>query len=117
MEQTLTTVAETAILGIKAAALLFVLVGTIAAFIGGIQVIADGGDPAGHRKGWLRFGHWLLAALAFLLAADIVESSIDPSWNDLGRLAAIVVIRAFLDYSLKRDLEETRGAEQMARET
>ena len=40
-----------------------------------------------------------------MLAADIVRSIIAPSWNDIGQLAAIAVIRTFLNYFLERDLE------------
>ena len=34
------------------------------------------------------------------------NSVISPSWNDIGQLAAIAVIRTFLSYFLERDLGE-----------
>ena len=41
----------------------------------------------------------------YMLAADIVRTAIAPSWDDIGQLAAIAVIRTFLNYFLERDLE------------
>jgi len=49
---------------------------------------------------------WLLLALEFTLAADIVRSAIAPSWEEIGQLAAIAVIRTFLSFFLERDIEK-----------
>ena len=49
-----------------------------------------------------------MAALTFQLAADIIESSIAPTWESIGQLGAVAVIRTFLNYFLERDLNETR---------
>jgi uncharacterized membrane protein len=43
--------------------------------------------------------------LEFELGADIIRSAISPDWNDIGQLAAIAVIRTFLNYFLERDIE------------
>jgi len=53
------------------------------------------------------FAGWLVLALEFLLAADILKSAISPTWNDIGQLAAIAAIRTFLNYSLGHDLRHT----------
>jgi uncharacterized membrane protein len=50
------------------------------------------------------FAGWLVLALEFLLAADILRTAISPTWTDIGQLAAIAVIRTFLNYSLSHDL-------------
>ena len=47
---------------------------------------------------------WLVLALEFLLAGDILRTAISPGWNDIGQLAAIAAIRTFLNYSLSHDL-------------
>lgn len=54
-----------------------------------------------------RFSQFLLVALELQLAADIVGTAISPSWEQLGRLAAIAVIRTFLSYFLVEELQET----------
>ena len=56
-------------------------------------------------KARLRFGSWLALALEFQLGADIVGTSIAPSINQLIQLAAIAVIRTFLNYFLNKELE------------
>ena len=53
------------------------------------------------------FAGWLVLALEFLLAADILKSAISPTWNEIGQLAAIAAIRTFLNYSLGHDLQHT----------
>jgi uncharacterized membrane protein len=51
--------------------------------------------------------------LEFELAADIIRTAIAPTWTDIGQLAAIGLIRTFLNYFLEKDLEhyEPNGAE------
>jgi uncharacterized membrane protein len=56
------------------------------------------------------FAGWLVLALEFLLAADILRTAISPTWTDIGQLAAIAAIRTFLNYSLGHDLRETPAA-------
>ena len=53
------------------------------------------------------FAGWLVLALEFLLAADILRTAISPTWTDIGQLAAIAAIRTFLNYSLSHDLRKT----------
>lgn len=54
---------------------------------------------------WVRFASWIIISLEFALAADIVDTAITPTWNDIGQLAAIAAIRTGLNYFLERDLE------------
>jgi len=60
------------------------------------------------RRGavWARFGVWLLLSLEFELGADIIRTAISPTWTQIGQLAAIAVIRTFLNYFLEKDLEK-----------
>jgi uncharacterized membrane protein len=57
---------------------------------------------------WLNFAQWILLGLEFTLAADIVKTAIAPTWNSIGQLSAIAVMRTFLSYFLERDLEKAR---------
>lgn len=61
---------------------------------------------------WMGFGRWLVAGLTFQLAADIVDTTLAPSWNDIGKLAAIASIRTFLNYFLNKDLTELRERQE-----
>lgn len=60
---------------------------------------------AARRQVWRRFARWIVLALEFALAADIARTAIAPTWDDIGQLAAIAVIRTALNYFLERDLE------------
>ena len=97
-----------AIVLIDAMALIVVFIGTVEAFFTGIKAMMS--SPSGHerRDVWLRYARWLVAGLTFQLAADIIETSITPAWDDVGRLAAIAVIRTALNYFLEKDLAEVR---------
>lgn len=53
----------------------------------------------------LTFGLWLALALEFQLAADILSTTISPSFEELGKLGLIAVIRTFLNYFLNKELE------------
>ena len=107
MEEWLVYLTRSAVVLIDAMALVVIVYGTIQAFVNAVRFFFR---PSGmvHRFVWLRYGRWLVAGLTFQLAADIIETSITPSWNDIGRLAAIAVVRTFLNFFLERDLGEMR---------
>ncbi len=63
------------------------------------------------KKIWVHFARWLVLALEFELAADIVRTAISPTWDDVGQLAAIAGVRTFLNYFLERDMERVTAAE------
>jgi uncharacterized membrane protein len=46
--------------------------------------------------------------LTFQLAADILETAITTSWDEVARLGAIAAIRTFLNFFLERDLGAIR---------
>ena len=54
----------------------------------------------------LAFARYLVLALEFQLAADILSTAVAPSWDDIGKLAAIAVIRTVLNYFLVREMKE-----------
>lgn len=55
----------------------------------------------------LDLGRWLALALEFELAADILRTAVAPTWNEIGQLAAIIVLRTALNYFLQREIERT----------
>ena len=56
------------------------------------------------------FGGWMIVALEFQLAADIVGTIISPTTAHLIELGAIAVIRTFLNYILSKELQEEKEA-------
>jgi uncharacterized membrane protein len=108
MEEILHTLAGYAALVSEAAAVFVVTFGSLEALAKLLRVIVTPAVTHGERKAiWRRFGVWLLLGLEFELAADIIQSVVSPTWQDIGELGAIAVIRTFLNYFLERDLEES----------
>lgn len=56
----------------------------------------------------LAFARYLAMALEFQLAADILSTAVAPSWDQLGKLAAVAVIRTGLNFFLMREMREER---------
>jgi uncharacterized membrane protein len=59
--------------------------------------------PEGVR---VSLGRSLALSLEFLLGADILRTAVEPSWDEIGRLAAIAAIRTALNYFLQREIAE-----------
>jgi len=55
----------------------------------------------------LSFARWLALALEFEVASDILRTTIAPTWNEIGQLAAIVVLRTVLNYFLQKEIERS----------
>src|SRR5262245_63229434 len=111
MEELFITVARVAALLVEAAAVIIVAYGSAEAFVRLLWVVVTPGATHGARKAiWRRFGMWLLLGLEFELAADIIGSVLSPTWQELGKLGAIAVIRTFLNYFLEKDLESADAA-------
>ena len=91
------------------------IVETMGALIIGLGVVAAGyqfvralmpprlEDFNGVRLTLARF---LALALEFQLGADILSTAIAPSWDQIGKLGAIAVIRTALNYFLMREMRE-----------
>ena len=109
MRELLISVTEFAVVIIDGIALLVVIVGTVAAFVAIVRALFSPLADRDRRAIWLNYARWLVAGLTFQLAADIIESAITESWDAVGRLAAVAVIRTFLDYFLERDMNDVRG--------
>jgi uncharacterized membrane protein len=62
----------------------------------------------GYNRIRLTLARYLSLALEFQLGADILSTAIAPSWNQIGKLAAIAVIRTALNYFLMREMREER---------
>jgi uncharacterized membrane protein len=106
MREWLAVVSDPAIAAINVLALLVILVGTIEV---SVTVARASFKPLGEqvaRQAFLRYARWLVAGLTFQLAADIIETSISTSWQTIGRVGAVAVIRTFLNYFLERDVRQ-----------
>jgi uncharacterized membrane protein len=112
MKEALTVIAMNIVMIIHVMALLVVAFGTVQAFIRSIRAMLSPSATGKHfHVAYIQYARWLVSGLTFQLAADIVESAFSPSWDEIGRLAAIAVIRTFLNFFLERDLAELEKRE------
>ena len=112
MREWLTLVAGGAVTIIHAMALVIVIVGTIEAFIGSARTFfSPTTSSRSFYNAYLRYARFLVGALTFQLAADIIGSALAPTWDEIGRLGAIALIRTFLNYFLERDMTELEDRE------
>jgi uncharacterized membrane protein len=115
MEEMLGSFATMVAALIEAAAVTIILFGCGEAFVVLLRLFVSPSAPHGVRKAvWRRLGTWLVLGLEFQLAADIVTSVVSPTWQDIGRLGAIAVIRTFLNYFLEKDLADAPESEKKA---
>jgi uncharacterized membrane protein len=59
----------------------------------------------------LPFARYLTLALELQLAADILSTSVAPTWDRIGKLAAIAIIRTALNYFLSKELRDEIAAD------
>lgn len=84
------------------------LIATLRVFWQGLTA----GTGNGFSKVRVTFARYLTLALELQLAADILSTSVSPSWDQIGKLAAIAVIRTALNFFLTQEMrEEGRAAD------
>lgn len=78
------------------------LVATVLTFFAGLR--ASHKDVFGTSR--LCFARYLALALELQLGADILSTAVSPSWDQLGKLGTIAVIRTGLNYFLRKELTQ-----------
>jgi uncharacterized membrane protein len=63
----------------------------------------------------LTLARYLALALEFQLGADILSTAIAPSWEQIGKLGAIAVIRTALNFFLSREMQQEKGTTEAER--
>lgn len=94
-------------LGVETIGALLIAVGVAVALVQLIRLYFTGrrGVFTGVR---LTLARYLALALEFQLGADILSTAIAPSWNQIGQLGVIAVIRTALNFFLSREMKEER---------
>ena len=64
----------------------------------------------------LTLARYLALALEFQLGADILSTAIAPSWEQIGKLGAIAVIRTALNFFLTREMAQEQRKTSAERE-
>ena len=103
-------------LGIESIGALLVVIGVLVAVTQLVRQVAAR-QTAEFTTIRLILARYLALALEFQLGADILSTAIAPSWQQIGKLGAIAVIRTGLNYFLSKEMENEsrlRGAERKA---
>jgi uncharacterized membrane protein len=58
----------------------------------------------------LEIGHSFSLALAFLIGASILKTTVAPSWTEIGQLIAIIAIRIVLNHFLLKGIEQEKDS-------
>ncbi len=115
MESLLHEVAHYVALSIEVVAILVIAMGTVQAVVGIVRVVlSPHANNVEKRAVWLEYSRWLVAGLTFQLAADVVNTSFSPTWDEVSRLAIVAAIRTFLSYFLDREVEALRKLQDAA---
>lgn len=94
-------------LGVEVVGALIISLGILAA--GGLLVRALlARRTAGFTAIRLTLARYLALALEFQLGADILSTAIAPSWEQIGKLGAIAVIRTALNFFLSKEMQQER---------
>jgi len=98
---------------IEAGAVLVVAFGAAQALLSlAAAIVTRAADEMRGREIWIKFATWILLALEFALAADLVRTAVAPTWDDISKLAVIATIRTMLNYFLAKDIAEFEQTRQ-----
>jgi uncharacterized membrane protein len=89
-------------------------VGMVAALVKTAKLSVRRGTSLNSAMSEIRItlGRWLALALELALAADILRTVMIPTWDEIGKLGAIVVLRTVLNYFLEREIEQEQKKAQ-----
>ncbi len=114
VEQTIFAAAQWLRLGVEAVGALVIGVGAIYAIY--LFIAHFNKEQSGNfNRVRLTLGKYLTLALEFQLGADILSTAIAPTWEQIGKLAAVAAIRTVLNYFLTKELDEEQKREKQSR--
>src|ERR671932_1229133 len=104
-EETLRDVVDSLVRLVEAAGAAVIFIG---ALIGVVKFLAalPKRNPEEFVPVRLSLGRYLALGLEFQLASDVLRTAIAPSFQELGKLAAVAAIRTALNFFLAREIHE-----------
>ncbi len=83
-----------------------ILIGVVVATIGYIRDLFFGSRGVAYERYRANLGRGILLGLEILIGADIIATIIAPlTWESVGLLGLIVLIRTFLSFSLEAEID------------
>lgn len=77
-----------------------------------VLFVKRGAPPEQKNEVRLTLGRWLAIGLELELGADILNTAVTPTWNDIEKLAAIAGLRTALNYFLEREIRQESTPQQ-----
>ena len=108
-ESTLRDLVDVLVRFVEAAGALVIALGAVIAVVQFLRVLPrrDAELYVGVR---LTLARYLALGLEFQLASDVLRTAIAPSFEELGKLAAVAAIRTALNFFLAREIKEEQHA-------
>lgn len=107
-EEWLRHAVDTVVRFVEAAGAIVIAAGALIAFVY-IAVALARRNMMTFVRARLLLGRFLALGLEFQLASDILKTAVAPSFEEIGKLAAIAAIRTGLNYFLAKEIKEERA--------
>lgn len=108
VQSTINSAVEWLRLGIETIGVAIIALGVVLAVIGVARELLAQKD-SNFNPVRLQLARFLALGLEFQLGADILSTAIAPSWDEIGKLAAIAAIRTGLNYFLMQEMQHERA--------
>jgi uncharacterized membrane protein len=93
---------------VEAAGAIVIFAGAFLGFASFVVAAVRRQGLAGFSSVRLLLGRFLALGLEFQLASDLLRTAVAPSFDQIGKLAAVAAIRTGLNFFLARELKEER---------
>jgi uncharacterized membrane protein len=108
-EQSLGQLVSVLVRLVEAAAALVIFAGAVVGVVDFLRAsVRLQRHPDGFSAVRLGLGRFLALGLEFQLASDLLRTAVAPSFDQIGKLAAVAAIRTALNFFLARELREER---------
>jgi uncharacterized membrane protein len=94
---------------VEAAGAVVIFVGAVVAAAKFLRAAVRGRRSEEFVRVRLGLGRYLTLGLEFQLASDVLSTAIAPTYQEIGKLAAIATIRTVLNYFLGKEIDEERA--------
>jgi uncharacterized membrane protein len=114
-EESLRSAVDVMVRLVEAAGAVVIFIGALIAVAGFVRALPRR-NPNVFVPVRLTLGRFLALGLEFQLASDILRTAIAPSFDQIGKLAAIAAIRTALNFFLAREVAEEQRILDQGRE-
>jgi uncharacterized membrane protein len=106
--ETVSTLNDWVVILCQLLALLVIVIGIVKALIiYSSHIFTNLNSAIAFQGSRLELGYGFSLGLSFLLGGSILKTTITPSWEELGQLAAIIILRTVLNYLLLQAIDKS----------